>query len=70
MGDPLIKKRAFDGKEVEILGETFEPGKPEEKGAWRNKLAARQDMLRYIEHGERYWYSKEWFGSEKRKNPA
>jgi len=26
--------------------------------------------LRYLETGERYWYGKDWFGSEKRKNPA
>ncbi len=70
MSGPLIKKKSFDGKEVEILGETFESGKPQEKGAWRNKLVDRKDKLRYIEHGERYWYSKDWCGSEKRKTPA
>ncbi len=34
------------------------------------KLGTRQEKLKYLETGERYWYSKEWFGSEKRKNPA
>lgn len=70
MTEPVIKKTSFDGKEVAILGPTYEPGKPKEKGDWRHKLPSRQDILKYLQHGERYWYSKEWFGSEKRKNPA
>jgi len=66
------KKSAPGRKEVEVLGETYEEGKPEgeEMGQWRQKLASREEKLRYLESGERYWYSKEWFGSEKRKNPA
>jgi hypothetical protein len=57
---------------VEVLGETFEEGKPEgeEAGKWRQKLASREDRLKYLQNGERYWFSEEWFGSEKRKNPA
>jgi hypothetical protein len=39
-------------------------------GQWRQKLASREEKLRYLEAGERYWYGKEWFGSEKRKTPA
>lgn len=70
MSESMITKKAFNGKDVEILGETFEPGKPEGKGAWRQKLTDRKDKLKYLEHGERYWYSKDWFGSEKRKHPA
>jgi len=27
-------------------------------------------MLAYLKTGERYWYSDEWFGSEKRKTMA
>jgi len=66
------KKSAPGRKEVEVLGETYEEGKPEgeEMGQWRQKLASREEKLRYLESGERYWYGKEWFGSEKRKNPA
>jgi hypothetical protein len=66
------KKSAPGRKEVEVLGETYEEGEPEgeEMGRWRQKLASREEKLRYLESGERYWYSKEWFGSEKRKNPA
>jgi hypothetical protein len=66
------KKSAPGRKEVEVLGETYEEGKPEgeEMGQWRQKLASREEKLRYLEAGERYWYGKEWFGSEKRKTPA
>ena len=57
---------------VDVLGATFEKGRPEseEAGRWRYKLGSRQEKLKYLENGERYWYGKEWFGSEKRKNPA
>ena len=57
---------------VEVLGPTYEKGKPEgeEAGKWRKKLESRAEKLRYLETGERYWYSDDWFGSEKRKTPA
>ena len=59
-------------KEVEVLGATYEDGMPEgeDVGKWRQKLSSREDMLKYLENGERYWYGKEEYGSEKRKNPA
>ena len=68
----IEKKNAPGWGEVDVLGATFEEGKPEgeEAGKWRQKLDTRQEKLKYLETGERYWYSKEWFGSEKRKNPA
>lgn len=37
---------------------------------WREKLNTKEEMLKYLQTGERYWYSDDWFGSEKRKNPA
>jgi len=57
---------------VEVLGETYEEGKPEgkEMGRWRQKLENRADKLKYLDTAERYWYGKDWFGSEKRKTPA
>jgi hypothetical protein len=66
------KKPAPRRGEVEVLGPTFEKGKPEgeDTGRWRQKLLSRDDKLRYLSSGERYWYGKEGFGSEKRKNPA
>ncbi|MBI4186963.1 MAG: hypothetical protein HY530_05585 [Chloroflexi bacterium] len=68
-----VKTRKSPGREtVEVLGETFEQGKPEDKdmGRWRQKLGSRGDRLKYLETGERYWFGKEWYGSEKRKIPA
>ncbi len=68
-----IEEKSAPGREkVEVLGATFEPGKPEgeDAGKWRQKLGNRQDKLKYLQTGERYWYGKDWYGSEKRKNPA
>ena len=55
-----------------MLGATYDKGKPEDKdlGKWRQKLRDRAERLKYLESGERYWYGKEWYGSEKRKTPA
>jgi hypothetical protein len=66
------KKKAPGRDEVEVLGATFEEGKPEGEtpGKWRQKLESREERLKYLESGERYWYGKEWYGSEKRKKPA
>lgn len=68
----IEEKKAPGRDKVEVLGATFEPGKPEGEaaGKWRNKLESREEKLKYLESGERYWYGKEWFGSEKRKYPA
>ncbi len=72
MTDKVEKKKGPAGEVVEVLGATFEPGIPqgEEMGRWRQKLASREEKLKYLEAGERYWYSKDWYGSERRKNPA
>ena len=66
------KKSAPGREEVEVLGETFEEGKSEgnKDGIWRAKLVSREQKLKYLETGERYYYSTDWYGSEKRKNPA
>jgi hypothetical protein len=68
----VSKKKAPVKKEVEVLGETFEKGQPEgeELGRWRQKLENREEKLKYLRTGERYWFDKDWYGSEKRKNPA
>ena len=68
-----VEEKSAPGRgKVEVLGATFEEGKPEgeDSGKWRQKLESRDEKLKYLESGERYWYGKEWFGSEKRKNPA
>ena len=68
-----IEKKSAPGRDkVEVLGATYEEGKPEgeELGKWRQKLRGREEKLKYLQTGERYWYGKDWYGSEKRKNPA
>ncbi len=68
-----IEEKSAPGRDkVKVLGPTFEEGKPEgeEQGKWRKKLETREEKLKYLETAERYWYGKEWYGSEKRKNPA
>ena len=68
----IEKKKAPGRGEVEVLGATFEEGKPEgeDLGKWRQKLENREERLKYLQSGERYWYGKDWYGSEKRKKPA
>ena len=68
----IKKVSAPNRDEVELLEATFEDGKPEgeDAGRWRQKLDTRTEKLKYLENGERYWYGKDWYGSEKRKNPA
>jgi hypothetical protein len=72
LGYKVEKKNSPGRPEVEVLGETYEPGQPEgeEMGRWRQKLSSREEKLRYLETAERYWYGREWYGSEKRKKPA
>jgi hypothetical protein len=71
--DYSFEEKVAPGRDkVRVLGATFEAGKPENKddGRWRQKLGNRAEQLKYLASGERYWYGQEWFGSEKRKNPA
>jgi hypothetical protein len=72
MTNEIFKKSAPGRTEVEVLGATYEEGKPEgeQMGKWRQKLASRAEKLKYLETGERYFYGHDWFGSEKRKKPA
>jgi hypothetical protein len=70
--DEVKKVKAPGRDEVEVLGPTYEKGKPagESMGQWEQKLGSRSDILKYLETGQRYFYSQDWFGSEKRKTPA
>src|SRR5512139_1493074 len=70
VSDQMEEKVTFDGKKVKVLGPTFEEGKPETPISWRQKMRNREEMLAYLKTGERYWFSDEWFGSEKRKTKA
>ena len=70
--DKIVQKSAPNRQKVKVLGATYEEGHPqgEEAGRWRQKLRNRDEQLRYLKSGERYWFSQDWYGSEKRKNPA
>ncbi len=68
-----VEKVKAPGRDaVELLKETYEPGQPKgaEAGRWRQKFSSRAEKIKYLENGERYFFSKEGYGSEKRKNPA
>ena len=64
------EKEGFDGKKVKVLGPTYEEGKSEGNQDWRAKLDTTEVRLGYLKTALRYWYSKDWFGSEKRKQEA
>ncbi|MEJ2068242.1 MAG: hypothetical protein P8Y09_09925 [Deltaproteobacteria bacterium] len=70
MSQEKLKKKSFDGKDVEILGPTYESGRPEGPDNCRKKMRTRDEMVNYLKTAERYWFSDEWYGSEKRKTPA
>jgi hypothetical protein len=72
MAQNIEKVKAPNRESVELLGETYEKGKPEgeEMGKWRQKFDSREERIKYLRNGERYFFSKEGYGSEKRKNPA
>jgi hypothetical protein len=67
-------EKASGREEVEVLGPTYEDGKPtgEETGRWSQKLTSRSEIIQYLQTGQRYFYTPfdKGFGSEKRDTPA
>ena len=70
MSSKTTEKKSWTGEKVQVLDADYEKGKPNKIDCWGDKLTDRKDILRYLESAERYWYAKEGYGSEKRKNPA
>ncbi len=64
------EKENFEGKKVKVLGATYEPGSGQGKDDWTEKLGSVDERLGYLKTALRYWYSNDWFGSEKRKQEA
>ncbi len=64
------EKERFDGTKVRVLGPTYEVGKPEGGKDWKKKLDTKEEAVNCLRTALRYWYGKEWFGSEKRKIEA
>jgi len=66
----LDEKETAGSKKEKVVGPEYAPGAPKGPHCWRQKICSREEKLKYLRAGERYWFSKEWYGSEKRKNPA
>ncbi|MEI8183378.1 MAG: hypothetical protein WCG29_11820 [Desulfomonile sp.] len=75
-GEHYEEKERFDGKKVKILMSDYIAGTDQDRYQWRTNInfvniGEQSDPInRYLKTAERYFYSKEGFGSEKRKNPA
>jgi hypothetical protein len=70
MATQLEEKARWSGETAKVIGPDYEGGAPDQPHRWRSKLRGRAEILKYLQSAERYWYSKEWYGSEKRKTPA
>jgi len=70
------EKERLDGKKVKILMPQYVEGTDQDRFSWRANVNIVNigehvnPVKKYLTTAERYFYSKEWFGSEKRKNPA
>jgi hypothetical protein len=76
MAENFEEKERFDGQKVKILMPQYASGTDEDSYQWRKNIAMvnvgeeSKPLKKYLTTAERYFYSAEWFGSEKRKNPA
>lgn len=76
MADKFEEKDRFDGTKVKILIPQYAQGTDDDCYQWRSNINAvnigegSKPVQKYLTTAERYFYSKDWFGSEKRKNPA
>lgn len=70
------EKERFDGTKVKILMPDYSDVPEYDRYSWRNNINfvnigdEANPVTKYLTTAERYFYSKDWFGSEKRKNPA
>ncbi len=76
MADKYEEKERFDGQKVQILMPQYAQGSDEDSYQWRKNITevnvgeGRNPIKQYLTTAERYFCSTDWFGSEKRKNPA
>lgn len=76
MSENYEEKERFEGKKVKILMPEYAPTVDEDRYPWRKNITSvnvgeqADPVKKYLTTAERYFYSKDWFGSEKRKNPA
>ncbi|MEW6139110.1 MAG: hypothetical protein AB1733_12830 [Thermodesulfobacteriota bacterium] len=76
MADKFEQKERFDGQKVNILMPEYVAGTDKDRYQWRKNISIVNigdeslPVKRYLTTAERYFCSSDWFGSEKRKNPA
>lgn len=76
MAEKYQEKDRFDGQKVQILMPQYAKGADQDSYQWRSNISRvnigeeANPIQRYLTTAERYFYSTDWFGSEKRKNPA
>jgi len=76
MEELFEEKERFDGQKVKILMPKYAASPDEDRYQRRKNIAfvnvseSADPVNRYLTTAERYFYAKEGFGSEKRKNPA
>jgi hypothetical protein len=76
--DQYEERERADGQKVKILIPTYAKGSDQDRYQWRTNIASvnvgsdTDPVKRYLVNAERYFYQRpaDWFGSEKRKNPA
>ncbi len=59
------EKEDFDRRKIDVSEETFDEGKTYTRYDWTAKLVTKEDKIKYLKTALRYWYSNEWYGSEK-----
>jgi hypothetical protein len=76
MAEKFEEKERFDGQKVKILMPEYVQGSDDDRYQWRTNISivnigeGSDPIKQYLANAERYFYSKEGFGSERRKNPA
>jgi hypothetical protein len=76
MADRYEEKERFDGTKVQILVPDYSEPTDYDRYTWRTNIErvnmgeGTNPVNKYLTTAERYFCSKDWFGSEKRKNPA
>ncbi len=60
-------KEDLGEEKIKVLAENFDEGKLYTRYDWTAKLVTKEDKIKYLKTALRYWYSNEWYGSEKPK---
>jgi len=52
-------------KDKGVFDVKIKDNEPYKRYDWREKLKTRDEKIKYLKTALRYWYSNEWYGSEK-----